>query len=175
MRDKITRALVCVALGASLSGCSLWQNAEVVAESPANNTTAMNKNIPASQRQAASQRAGSLKDLFSAPDEKDAALERNPDLWAASLDVLSAFPLRSTDIKGGVIITDWITGEATQSQVTVRVEGNRIVPRFLVVNVLKRNASGMIMGTDATAAQALQTRILDRAKALRNKREGNAQ
>ena len=168
MKTRLLAALIL-----SVSGCSLWDGAET--PSPGDFNAALNapqniRKLPASQREAAQLRQGSLKDLVFAPGA-DEAPQRNLYLWNAALDVLARFPLKTVDGKNGLLVTETIkTAPNEDHQITVRVDGGRLTPRLLTVGVVKR-VDGIVTSPDPTLAAQIKAQIIARAQELRAQRQ----
>jgi len=64
----------------------------------------------------------------------------NP-LWRASLDVINFMPLLSVDYGGGLIITDWYSGENNQDSIklTIQFLSNEIRSDAVEVKMFKKN------------------------------------
>jgi hypothetical protein len=69
----------------------------------------------------------------------------NP-LWRASLDTISFMPLLSVDYGGGLIITDWYSGEGNKDSIklTIQFLSNEIRADAIKINVFKKNCSSQL-------------------------------
>jgi uncharacterized lipoprotein len=98
----------------------------------------------------------------------------NPHLWRAALETLSFMPIASADANGGVLVTDWYTGESKTSErikVTVEITSTELRVKSLKVLVHKQHLKG---GTwvnqqdqNRETAAELETIILGKARQLR--------
>lgn len=81
------------------------------------------------------------------PEEIQEAVQEQPKevnrfLWQASLDKMSKMPLQSTDLQGGVIISDWMVVNGVPNEkfkIVVRVLGPQLRADCLKVEVFKMN------------------------------------
>lgn len=64
-------------------------------------------------------------------------------LWRASLDLLDFTPLSNVDYSGGIIITDWFSGEENDEslKISIRFLSNEIRTDALEVQIYKKNCS----------------------------------
>lgn len=68
----------------------------------------------------------------------------NP-LWRATLDTISFMPLLSVDYGGGLIITDWYSGENNDSiKLTIQFLSNEIRTDAVKINVFKKNCTSQV-------------------------------
>jgi len=93
----------------------------------------------------------------------------NP-LWRASLEVLDFIPLSTVDYAGGMIISDWYFGEASQNdsiKVTVRFLNNEISSNSLDVivhqKICKTQINCKINKIDSKIKEELKISILKKA------------
>lgn len=66
----------------------------------------------------------------------------NRFLWQASLDKMSKMPLQSTDLQGGVIVSDWMVVNGVPNEkfkIVVKVLGAQLRADCLKVEVFKMN------------------------------------
>lgn len=108
------------------------------------------------------------------PTDRGAGLGVNFYLWRASLDTISFMPLVSADPFGGVIITDWYTGNSAANErykVTVYILSRALRADGLRVAVFLQRQDGFGSWIDtpveAATATALENTILTRARQMR--------
>lgn len=106
-------------------------------------------------------------DLFRST-ESDREINVNKHLWAASLDILSVFPIQAVDPFSGVISTGWgrVSGAAPAYRATVYVTGPALEARSLRVAVFRLSGGRAVAVSDEVAAQ-IEDSILTRARQLR--------
>ena len=66
------------------------------------------------------------------------------ELWRASLDVIDFMPLTSVNYSGGIIITDWYSGEENQNEsikISIRFLTNEIRSDSLDIKIFTRTCS----------------------------------
>ena len=69
----------------------------------------------------------------------------NP-LWRAALDTICFMPLLSVDYGGGLIITDWYSGENSDSiKLTIQFLSNEIRADAVKIKVFKKNVMFLIL------------------------------
>jgi hypothetical protein len=80
----------------------------------------------------------------------------NP-MWRASLEILDFLPLSTVDYSGGMIVSDWYTGESSNEaiKISIRFLSNEIRSDSLKIIVHKKKCS---------ENQACQTRLLNNSK-----------
>ena len=70
----------------------------------------------------------------------------NP-MWRASLEILDFIPMTTVNYSGGIIISDWYTGETNSSnefiKITVRFLSNEVRSDSLKIIVHKKNCSAI--------------------------------
>ena len=80
----------------------------------------------------------------------------NP-MWRASLEILDFLPLSTVDYSGGMIVSDWYTGESSNEsiKISIRFLSNEIRSDSLKIIVHKKKCSGN---------QACQISLLNNSK-----------
>ena len=80
----------------------------------------------------------------------------NP-MWRASLEILDFLPLSTVDYSGGMIISDWYTGESSNEliKISIRFLSNEIRSDSLKIIVHKKKCS---------SNQICQTKLLNNSK-----------
>ncbi|NNU79077.1 DUF3576 domain-containing protein [Halovulum dunhuangense] len=106
----------------------------------------------------------SFLSLFTPVDESR-EINVNRNLWRASLDVLSMFPLEAADPFSGVISTGWgrVNGASAPYRATVYVTGPALDARSLRVAVFRQSGGSAVAVSDQVAAQ-IEDAILTRAR-----------
>ena len=98
----------------------------------------------------------------------------NTYLWRASLETLSFMPIKTADSNGGVIATDWYTGDVNKPterlRANVLILGKKLQASALQVTLFKQNLTNgqwVDATADAATARALEDTILTKARTLR--------
>lgn len=100
------------------------------------------------------------------------APKTNPFLWQASLDKLSFMPLQTSDVKSGMIVSEWYTvsGRPTEKfKLQVRVVSNELRADCLKVNgYTKQLVQGKWQENPMKKSMlnAIELSILERARVL---------
>ena len=70
----------------------------------------------------------------------------NP-MWRASLEILDFLPMTTVDYSGGMIISDWYTGDSTKNnesiKITIRFLSNEVRSDSLKIIVHKKKCSNI--------------------------------
>ena len=100
----------------------------------------------------------------------------NP-MWRASLEILDFLPMTTVDYSGGIIITDWYSGESSKEnesiKIAVRFLSNEIRADSLKIIVHKKNCSidkncGMkLLKKKSKISDELRVAILKKAALLK--------
>jgi len=80
----------------------------------------------------------------------------NP-MWRASLEVLDFLPLSTVDYSGGMIVSDWYTGESSNESIKISI-------RFLSNEIRSDSLKIIIHKKKCSENQACQTRLLNNSK-----------
>ena len=93
----------------------------------------------------------------------------NP-MWRASLEVLDFLPMNTVDYSGGMIISDWYTGEGSNDsiKISIRFLSNEVRTDSLKIIVHKKKCSQGIncrvsLMDNSTISQELRVAILKKA------------
>jgi len=112
----------------------------------------------------------SLKGLAGGNKKTTFQFSTSNPLWRASLEVLDFIPLSTVDYAGGMIISDWYFGEASQNdsiKVTVRFLNNEISSNSLDVivhqKICKTQINCKINKIDSKIKEELKISILKKA------------
>ena len=80
----------------------------------------------------------------------------NP-MWRASLEVLDFLPLNTVDYSGGMIVSDWYTGENSNESIKISI-------RFLSTEVRSDSLKIIIHKKKCSENQTCQTKLLNNSK-----------
>jgi len=96
----------------------------------------------------------------------------NP-LWRASLEILDFLPLSTVDYSGGMIVSDWYTGDSVSEsiKISIRFLSNEIRSDSLKIIVHKKNCASNLscqtkLLSNSKISQELRTTILTKAAEL---------
>ena len=86
-----------------------------------NESITAKKRVPVNiKERALSEESGGL---FSSAKKTDALGQQNV-MWKAAIKVLDFVPLSSADYDGGMIVTDWYSGESTDESIKINISFN---------------------------------------------------
>ena len=80
----------------------------------------------------------------------------NP-MWRASLEILDFLPLTTVDYSGGMIVSDWYTGESSNESIKISI-------RFLSNEVRSDSLKIIVHKKKCFENQTCQTRLLNNSK-----------
>ena len=80
----------------------------------------------------------------------------NP-MWRASLEILDFLPLTTVDYSGGMIVSDWYTGESSNEAIKISI-------RFLSNEIRSDSLKIIIHKKKCAENQVCQTRLLNNSK-----------
>ena len=80
----------------------------------------------------------------------------NP-LWRASLEILDFLPLSTGDYSGGMIVSDWYTGESVNESIKISI-------RFLSNEIRSDSLKIIVHKKKCASNQACQTKLLNNSK-----------
>ena len=96
----------------------------------------------------------------------------NP-MWRASLEILDFLPLSTVDYSGGMIVSDWYTGESVNEsiKISIRFLSNEVRSDSLKIIVHKKKCSGnqpckIALLDNSKISQELRSTILTKAAEL---------
>ena len=104
----------------------------------------------------------------------------NP-MWRASLEILDFIPMSTVDYSGGMIISDWYTGDSNNAnesiKISIRFLSNEIRSDSLKIIVHKKNCSGekncrVSLLDNSKITQELRASILRKASVLEKESKG---
>jgi len=80
----------------------------------------------------------------------------NP-MWRASLEILDFLPLSTVDYSGGMIVSDWYTGESSNESIKISI-------RFLSNEIRSDSLKIIVHKKKCTSNQVCQTKLLNNSK-----------
>ena len=80
----------------------------------------------------------------------------NP-MWRATLEILDFLPLSTVDYSGGMIVSDWYTGESSNDSIKISI-------RFLSNEVRSDSLKIIVHKKKCSENQVCQTKLLDNSK-----------
>ena len=94
-------------------------------------------------------------------------------MWRASLEILDFLPLSTVDYSGGMIVSDWYSGESTNEsiKISIRFLSNEVRSDSLKIIVHKKKCSGnqtckIALLDNSKISQELRGTILKKAVEL---------
>ena len=132
------------------------------------------------EREIAEKGGGSfVRDLFGNKSNNNGGdnlqLPVNPDLWQASLDILSStMPLASVDSNSGIIISDWYNMKSNQNErvkISVLINTQELRADGVKVSIFKQKLtsnSWSNIKVDPVIIQKLERKIIRKAGSLAN-------
>ena len=111
----------------------------------------------------------SLKDVLKKRGTNFEFSSSNP-MWRASLEILDFLPLNTVDYSGGMIISDWYTGDTSKEsiKITIRFLANEVRSDSIKIIVHKKKCSGeqncrVALLNNSKISQELRSSILRKA------------
>ena len=86
----------------------------------------------------------------------------NP-MWRASLEILDFLPLSTVDYSGGMIVSDWYTGDSSNESIKISI-------RFLSNEVQSNSLKIIVHKKKCSENQVCQTKLLSNSKISRELR-----
>ena len=80
----------------------------------------------------------------------------NP-MWRASLEILDFLPLSTVDYSGGMIVSDWYTGESSNESIKISI-------RFLSNEIRSDSLKIVVHKKKCSSNQVCQTKLLNNSK-----------
>ena len=80
----------------------------------------------------------------------------NP-MWRASLEILDFLPLSTVDYSGGMIVSDWYTGESSNESIKISI-------RFLSNEIRSDSLKIIVHKKKCASNQVCQTKLLNNSK-----------
>ena len=152
--------LIGVVILGFLSSCGIWDPADA-RKIPANVDERVKKNLE----------EGKGFRLFGDDDEKGGNFDfasSNP-LWRASLETIDFLPLMSANYSGGIIISDWYSGNSNNEsiKITIRFLSNEIRVDALEIKIFSKKcgiqSNCTITENDGQIVKDLKKKILKEA------------
>ena len=101
----------------------------------------------------------------------------NP-MWRASLEILDFIPLNTVDYSGGMIVSDWYTGDSTNEsiKISIRFLSNEVRSDSLKIIVHKKKCSEsqnckIALLNNSKISQELRSTILQKAAQLEKEKK----
>ena len=114
----------------------------------------------------------SLKDVLKKRGTNFEFSSSNP-MWRASLEILDFLPLSTVDYSGGMIVSDWYTGDSSNEsiKISIRFLSNEVRSDSLKIIVHKKKCSGnqtckIALLDNSKISQELRGTILKKAVEL---------
>ena len=98
----------------------------------------------------------SLKNVLNRKGGSFAFSSSNP-MWRASLEILDFLPLSTVDYSGGMIVSDWYTGDSSNESIKISI-------RFLSNEVQSNSLKIIVHKKKCSENQVCQTRLLNNSK-----------
>ena len=98
----------------------------------------------------------SLKNVLNKRGGSFAFSSSNP-MWRASLEILDFLPLSTVDYSGGMIVSDWYTGDSSNESIKISI-------RFLSNEIRSDSLKIIIHKKKCASNQVCQTKLLNNSK-----------
>ena len=98
----------------------------------------------------------SLKNVLNRKGGSFAFSSSNP-MWRASLEILDFLPLSTVDYSGGMIVSDWYTGDSSNESIKISI-------RFLSNEVRSDSLKIIVHKKKCSENQVCQTKLLNNSK-----------
>ena len=115
-------------------------------------------------------RGASINDLIKNRGRTNFEFSSSNPMWRASLEILDFLPLNTVDYSGGMIISDWYTGDNSNEsiKISIRFLTNEIRSDSIKVIVHKKKCSGeqnckVALLSNSKISQELRSSILRKA------------
>ena len=115
----------------------------------------------------------SLKNVLNKRGGSNFEFSSSNPMWRASLEILDFLPLTTVDYSGGMIVSDWYTGESSNEsiKISIRFLSNDIRSDSLKIIVhkkkcLQNNNCKVSLVENSTISQELRVAILKKAALL---------
>ncbi len=115
----------------------------------------------------------SLKNVLNRGGGTNFEFSSSNPMWRASLEILDFLPLSTVDYSGGMIITDWYTGDSVNEsiKISIRFLSNEIRSDSLKIIVHKKNCANNLscqtkLLSNSKISQELRSTILTKAAQL---------
>ncbi len=115
-------------------------------------------------------RGASINDLIRGNRNTNFEFSSSNPMWRASLEILDFLPLNTVDYSGGMIISDWYTGDTSNEsiKITIRFLTNEVRSDSIKIIVHKKKCSGeqncrVALLNNSKISQELRSSILRKA------------
>ena len=115
-------------------------------------------------------RGASINDLIRGNRNTNFEFSSSNPMWRASLEILDFLPLNTVDYSGGMIISDWYTGDTSNEsiKITIRFLANEVRSDSIKIIVHKKKCSGdqncqVALLNNSKISQELRSSILRKA------------
>ena len=115
-------------------------------------------------------RGASINDLIRGNRNTNFEFSSSNPMWRASLEILDFLPLNTVDYSGGMIISDWYTGDTSKEsiKITIRFLANEVRSDSIKIIVHKKKCSGeqncqVALLNNSKISQELRSSILRKA------------
>ena len=99
----------------------------------------------------------SLKNVLNKRGGTNFEFSSSNPMWRASLEILDFLPLSTVDYSGGMIVSDWYTGESSNESIKISI-------RFLSTEVRSDSLKIIIHKKKCSENQTCQTKLLNNSK-----------
>ena len=166
MTNKYKHFFIFITLLIALNSCNAMKPEKVnTREIPVNAEERAKKNIKEG-------RGASVDSLFKRGNTNFEFSSSN-SMWRASLEILDFLPLNTVDYSGGMIVSDWYTGDNSREsiKISIRFLSNEIRSDSLKIIVHKKNCSENLncktaLLNNSKISQELRSTILKKAVEL---------
>ena len=99
----------------------------------------------------------SLKNVLNKRGGSNFEFSSSNPMWRASLEILDFLPLTTVDYSGGMIVSDWYTGESSNESIKISI-------RFLSNDIRSDSLKIIVHKKKCSENQVCQTRLLNNSK-----------
>ena len=99
----------------------------------------------------------SLKNVLNKRGGSNFEFSSSNPMWRASLEILDFLPLTTVDYSGGMIVSDWYTGESSNESIKISI-------RFLSNDIRSDSLKIIVHKKKCSENQVCQTKLLDNSK-----------
>ena len=99
----------------------------------------------------------SLKNVLNKRGGSNFEFSSSNPMWRASLEILDFLPLTTVDYSGGMIVSDWYTGESSNESIKISI-------RFLSNDIRSDSLKIIVHKKKCSENQICQTKLLNNSK-----------
>ena len=99
----------------------------------------------------------SLKNVLNRRGGTNFEFSSSNPMWRASLEILDFLPLTTVDYSGGMIVSDWYTGESSNESIKISI-------RFLSNDIRSDSLKIIVHKKKCSENQICQTKLLNNSK-----------